>query len=188
VTNCLIRIRDVSELLQQPLGQLEHELQRKRIPVHEYRCQATVDWQQLTHFLGEQRFGKLMKAAVERHFDFQHFTWTVASFPALLAQWDQKRNRSLKPNEVTFSSMARAVWWLCPAASNHSWQLVPGKRVFRREDGTYRTTGCPFCSHHRSTPRHSLASEFPAISKQWHSERNRPLGRRDVAPMSRKEV
>jgi positive regulator of sigma E activity len=84
--------------------------------------------------------------------------------------------------------MTKAVWWLCPVARDHSWQAVPGKRVARREDGTHRIFGCPFCSRHRSTPRESLASDFPAISKQWHTERNSPLGPRDVAPLSHKEV
>ena len=190
MTRGLIRIRDVAELLQQPLDQFRSELRHKTVPVQKYRGQPAVDWEQLSSFLGKQRFGKLAKAAAERNYDLIRFTWTVASFAELLAQWDHGRNRGLQPTEVSFCSMSKPIWWKCPAAKNHAWQEVPGKRLLYARDrrGEFRIAGCPFCTHHRSTPQHSLAKRFPAIAKQWDQTRNGPMRPSDVAPLSHKEV
>ena len=184
----LIRIRDVAELLQQPRAQLERDLRRRKVPFRKHSGEVAVDWQQLTEALGEQALGKLIKAAHARQFDLRRFVWTVASFPELACQWDHRRNRGLEVADVSVGSTARAVWWKCSVANNHSWQSEPSRRFLKQNDGTYRITGCPFCSHHRSTPQHSLAKEFPAIARQWDQDRNSPLGPKDVAPSSHKEV
>jgi hypothetical protein len=183
----LIRVRDVAELLQQPQAELERELRSKRVPIRRHAGQPAVDWERLTIFLGKQRFGRLTKAVADRNYDLDHFTWTVASFPELVSQWDVKRNRSLKPSDITFCSTTKEVWWRCPVSNDHAWQSVPGKRLLYNH-GNFRIANCPFCSHHRSTPANSLAKKCPAIAKQWDIERNSPLGPSDVAPMSHKKV
>lgn len=56
--------------------------------------------------------------------------------PELAAQWDYKRNGSLKPENVMLNS-SKPVYWLCERG--HSWKVSPNSRVSQH-------TGCRKCS------------------------------------------
>lgn len=62
-------------------------------------------------------------------------------FPELAEEWDQRRNGSLKPSDVSRGS-GRKVWWRC--ANKHSWEAAIANR-------TVRKSGCPEC--HKTTSR-----------------------------------
>jgi hypothetical protein len=99
--------------------------------------------------------------------------------PEVAALWHPTRNGRLTPRDVTGRSN-RIVWWKCPAARDHEWRAHIANRVQWR--------GCPFCSGQRLSVTNSLATRVPAIAKQWHPTRNRPLTPRDVIAGSRRRV
>jgi hypothetical protein len=182
-----IKIHDLSVLLDKPVSQILRSFDRMGLEIETYCKQPAVNRQLLLSRLDSKTLDRLNAAAEERHFNLDRCTWTVASFPELAAQWDHKSNHGRHPSEVSFNSTADA-WWKCPIASDHVWKVAPAKRVIKQANGAHRVFGCPFCSHHRSTPRRSLATEFPAIARQWHPTLNGELRPVDVASKSHKEV
>lgn len=74
-------------------------------------------------------------------------------FPAIAAEWDIKKNKSLTPSEVTHSSNKKC-WWLC--TRGHSWIASPNNR-------TRHNSGCPKCSVGTSQPEMRIHSELESI-------------------------
>lgn len=144
-----------------------------------------VDWHELTSHIDTPTLRRIIVAADKQHFDLTRMRWTVASLPALAAHWDREGNGALQPREIAVASN-KAVRWRCPAAADHVWEQAPSMRLVRDAEGQYRVTGCPFCSHHRTTPRDSLAGKDPKLARQWHPTRNGKLRPTDVAPQSHK--
>jgi hypothetical protein len=101
--------------------------------------------------------------------------------PDLAREWDDKRNRSLTPRDVSLGS-DRKVWWHCPNDRRHFWLAAISKRT-----GT-GGAGCPYCSHRRIFSGASLADLKPRIAALWHPTRNDGLTARDLFPSSRKRV
>ncbi len=93
----------------------------------------------------------------------------VAS-PHLVREWHPKKNGDLRPEDVTPGSSTK-VWWRC--ARRHEWAATPKSRGLRG-------TGCPFCAGNLVTPETSLAARDPALAKEWHPTKNRPLTPHDV--------
>jgi hypothetical protein len=85
--------------------------------------------------------------------------------PHLVPEWHPTANRDLRPVDVT-SGFTHCVWWMC--ARGHEWSGTPKNRV-------RFGAGCPYCSGRLATPETSLAAVAPAVAKQWHPTRNRPL-------------
>ncbi|MGC4070832.1 MAG: zinc-ribbon domain-containing protein [Polyangiaceae bacterium] len=137
--------------------------------------------------LDAQSRRKLKAGATRRHFSLELASWTVAAFSTLLGLWDKKRNGALQPAELSAGS-TKKVWWKCAAAPDHVWEMAPDSLLRRQKDETYRVLGCPFCSHHRTTPRDSIAKKAPALARQWHPTRNGELRPKDVALHSKKSV
>ena len=83
-------------------------------------------------------------------------------YPAIAAQWNQKRN-TVNPCDVT-SASNRKVWWRC--ANNHEWRATIANRTRGR-------AGCPFCGGHRVTPgANDLETVAPTLATQWHPSKN----------------
>ena len=91
--------------------------------------------------------------------------------PELAEQWNEERNGTLKPTEVS-AGARRKVWWRCP--KGHEWQAY----VFRRSQGS----GCPYCAG--TISEKSLEEEFPEIAAQWDEERNGGIKPSEVSPGS----
>ena len=100
--------------------------------------------------------------------------------PDIASQWHKRRNGSLTPSDVTYSSM-KEVWWQCPKSKVHEWP----SRINSR---TTRKSGCPFCGGKRVDKSNSLAIVSPNISAEWHPTKNLPLSPMDVTRASSKSV
>lgn len=84
--------------------------------------------------------------------------------PELAKSWHPKKNKPLKPEDVTAGSHTK-VWWKCSAGSDHEWQT----QVYLR---TSKGTGCPFCCNYRLSKTNCLAKLFPKLAKEWQIKKN----------------
>jgi hypothetical protein len=187
VADPLIRIHDLATLLAKSIREVNRWLVRTGVKVVVHHGQPAVRWPALVERLDVATARKIKNEVRKRHFDLNHCTWTVASFPELAELWDQKRNGSMKPGEVRYRS-DKTVWWKCDVARDHRWQEAPSSRIQKRADGSYRVLGCPFCSHHRISPRDSLARAYPAVAREWHPQLNGDLRPIDMPPRANKMV
>lgn len=64
-------------------------------------------------------------------------TCLATTHPELAAQWHPRKNGDLTPHDV-IAGTARKVWWLCPVAEDHVWEVAPSERFHKK-------TGCPMC-------------------------------------------
>ncbi|MDQ7784579.1 MAG: zinc-ribbon domain-containing protein [Desulfomonilaceae bacterium] len=101
----------------------------------------------------------------------------VSDYPTLVREWHPVKNRYLKPEQVTRGSHKK-VWWKCERG--HEWQAAVKGR-------TYYGIGCPYCAGQRPCPEHNL-SNYPALVREWHPEKNGALNPEDLTPGSTKKV
>jgi very-short-patch-repair endonuclease len=97
--------------------------------------------------------------------------------PELANEWDYKHNGNLKPAEVT-SRYGKLLWWACERG--HEYQTSINLRL--------HGLGCPYCSGHRVSKENCLKTVNPTLAKEWHPNRNKPLGPTDVTTNSSKKV
>ncbi len=98
--------------------------------------------------------------------------------PELVRQWHPTRNGTLTPADL-FAGTRRKVWWQC--GKGHAWRAA----VASRASGM----GCPVCAGKVVVPgENDLASRFPDLAKQWHSEKNGPLTPQGISPYSNRKV
>lgn len=101
----------------------------------------------------------------------------AARCPHLISEWHPEKNSTLSPYYVG-ARTGKKVWWKC--SKDHEWQTTPANR--------FAGTGCPDCSKKRASHTHNLAIQYPALAKEWHIEKNKPLTPNDVTPKSAKKV
>jgi hypothetical protein len=89
----------------------------------------------------------------------------LAEFPALVAQFDLRRNRPITPETISYGS-ARKVWWTCPVGPDHRWEATPNARTCPN------ATGCPFCAGKRASVTNALARVAPALAAEWSRSKN----------------
>ncbi|WP_283123891.1 zinc-ribbon domain-containing protein [Angelakisella massiliensis] len=100
-------------------------------------------------------------------------------YPHLAKEWHPTKNGELMPDSVTCGSK-RKVWWQC--SKGHEWCVSVQSRVLN-------DTGCPVCAGRIIIPgENDLASHFPDIAKEWHSEKNNALLPSMVAPFCKLHV
>lgn len=102
----------------------------------------------------------------------------ASRFPRLIAEWNPRRNKELRPEDVT-PGTPRLVWWQC--SKGHEWRASVADRT---TDGS----GCPFCSHHRVAPETCLAAVRPELAHEWHPTKNGGLTPEAVLPHSAVKV
>lgn len=97
--------------------------------------------------------------------------------PGVMDEWDFEKNTFL-PSEITIGSQ-RDIWWKCK--KGHSWKAkLPDRR---------RGNGCPYCGNRKVLQgENDLASVYPALSREWDYEKNRPDTPEAVMYQSRKKV
>lgn len=89
----------------------------------------------------------------------------VTTHPLLAAEWDDKRNGSVRPSDVV-SGSAKKAWWVCP--QGHSYQA----RLYSRMNGS----GCQFCQGNALwSGFNDLEILFPELSSEFDLEKNSPL-------------
>lgn len=82
--------------------------------------------------------------------------------PELSKEWNYERNGELKPEHFSVGSNKK-VWWKCD--QGHEWRTA----IHNRHQGS----GCPYCSgRYAISGENDLKTLHPAISKEWHYERN----------------
>lgn len=109
-------------------------------------------------------------------------------FPELAEEWDVDKNDSRLPIKFTCGSNKK-VWWKCSICGNE-WQATINHRTNGR--------GCPECAKKNRSEKLSkknlipgktdLATCYPDIADQWHTEKNGILTPRDVTSKSKKKV
>lgn len=103
----------------------------------------------------------------------------AAAFPVLAAQWDQKKNGKLTPQDVV-PGTRRKVWWVC--RKGHEWQATVASR-------TVGGAGCPVCAGKKIVVgENDLATLFPQIAAQWNAEKNGKLRPSAVSAYSNRRV
>ncbi len=103
----------------------------------------------------------------------------TTKYPEIAKEWNEEKNDSLKPTEVT-SKSSKKVWWKC--VNGHEWQATVASR-------TGRNTGCPFCSDNRVLSGfNDLATKYPEIAKEWNYEKNKGVDPNQVTYGSGKKV
>lgn len=103
----------------------------------------------------------------------------TVTHPGLAAQWHPTKNGMLLPSQVVAGTHTK-VWWRCE--KGHIWQAAVTSRANSGSD-------CPVCAGKRIIPgENDLASQFPAVAAQWHSEKNESLTPTAVSPYSNRRV
>ena len=98
--------------------------------------------------------------------------------PELARQWHPTKNGDLTPADVV-PGTRRKVWWVCD--KGHEWRAAVSARV--------NGSGCPVCTSKKIVPGiNDLASQYPAVAKEWHPTKNGSLTPERVAPASNKKV
>ncbi len=93
-------------------------------------------------------------------------------------EWNYEKNGKLKPEHFSANSNKK-VWWKCQ--KGHEWQA----RISSRNSGN----GCPYCTGlYLVKFENDLQTINPALSKEWHYEKNNGLTPEDVMPNSDKKV
>lgn len=83
--------------------------------------------------------------------------------PGLAQEWHPSKNGNLTPKDVT-SGSTKAVWWRCK--NGHEWKASVTNRS---------RSGCPHCPRKPKAPKKSLLELNPALSKEWHPDKNGTL-------------
>ena len=102
----------------------------------------------------------------------------ATQLPALAKEWHPTKNGALTPKDVVPGSR-RKVWWICP--KGHEYQAMISSRA--------QGSGCPVCAGKKIIPgENDLASQYPAIAKEWHPTKNGTLTPDHIAPASNRKV
>lgn len=103
----------------------------------------------------------------------------ATEFPEIAAQWHPTKNGTCTAYDVT-SGSRRKIWWICE--KGHEWQAS----VYSRALGG---NGCPVCAGRKVVSgENDLASQFPEIAAQWHTEKNGTLTPQQVTPYANRKV
>ncbi|MBQ2286377.1 MAG: hypothetical protein II252_03635, partial [Clostridia bacterium] len=100
------------------------------------------------------------------------------SNPEIAKEWNYEKNGKLKPEHFSANSNKK-VWWKCQ--KGHEWQA----RISSRNSGN----GCPYCTGlYVIKGENDLQTINPALSNEWHYEKNKGITPTDVMPNSDKKV
>ncbi|MBN2736450.1 MAG: zinc-ribbon domain-containing protein [Spirochaetales bacterium] len=97
--------------------------------------------------------------------------------PELAKEWHPSKNGDFTPKDVVPKSQKKA-WWICK--KGHQWQAA----LYHRSRGQ----GCPYCTGVKVCDDNCLATNKPALAKEWHTKKNGKLTPKDVVAGSRKTV
>lgn len=87
--------------------------------------------------------------------------------PDIAQQWDYKKNKPLRPENVYLGSSHKKVWWKCP--KGHRWEATVASR-------TKGGNGCPVCANRKIVEGYNdLQTLMPEVAKLWNYEKNGDL-------------
>ena len=85
------------------------------------------------------------------------------SKPELCKEWNYKKNKSIKPDMISYSS-AKKVWWTCPICNNDYMASVYSR---------YNGTTCPYCTNRILIKGiNDLITTNPDLAKEWNYKKN----------------
>ncbi len=99
------------------------------------------------------------------------------NYPDLMKEWNYKKNKNIKPSEISCGS-GKEVSWVC--CKGHEWP-APVKRRISDE------SGCPTCKHTVDN-KDSLAYNYPELMKEWDYDKNEQLDPNIIPCQSGREV
>jgi len=129
------------------------------------RADPLFSWAAVDQALSPADLAAIRANARARGFQIQTSTWTLAGYPALVAQWHPTKNGELTPWDVAFSSHKR-IWWKCPAGPDHEWDASPNSRS--KPNGAK----CPCCAGRKISVSNSLTTIAPKVAAEWHPTKN----------------
>jgi len=100
--------------------------------------------------------------------------------PELLEEWDYSKNKTLPPENVSYSS-SKSAWWKC-SKCGYEWEArISNRAVLKR--------GCPFCAN-KVVVRggNDLCTTHPELANEWHLAKNDKLNPHDVTYGSGQKV
>lgn len=139
-----------------------------------WQCDNRHEWEATVHSRKAGRgcpFCAGKKASIEDNFETLH--------PLIAAEWNESKNLSLRPCDFRPNANVKA-WWRCLLDPEHEWEAT----IASRTNGT----GCPFCAGKKTSSSYSLAIINPALSREWHPEKNLSFSPNDVTPNSGRKV
>lgn len=102
----------------------------------------------------------------------------ATKYPLLAQEWNTEKNGDLTPDQVLPGSHC-IVWWRC--AHGHQWHAQVKSRV--------NGSGCPVCTNRTvQSGDNDLATQLPALAKEWHPTKNGTLTPEHIAPASNRKV
>lgn len=102
-----------------------------------------------------------------------------ALYPEIAIQWHSTKNDFLTPFDIHPGSNKR-VWWKCPIANDHEWQVAVHKRI--------PNSKCPMCANRVIVKSNCLTNTHPKISTEWHPTKNGLLTSEHLTSGSNKRV
>ena len=86
--------------------------------------------------------------------------------PELVAEWHPTKNEC--PPTYYKSGSSIKVWWKCPVADDHEWEISPHSRTGSKK------SGCPCCSRPsmKLSVTNRLDTLHPDIAAEWHPTKN----------------
>lgn len=97
--------------------------------------------------------------------------------PELAKEWHPIKNGPLTPRDVLPSSNKK-VWWRCK--KGHEWITFVNNRSAGKS--------CPYCAGQKVCEDNCLATQMPALAKEWHLNKNSKLTPSGVLPGSDQKV
>lgn len=96
---------------------------------------------------------------------FKGYNDLATTHPHMLRYWDYDKNEK-RPDEVTFSSHHKNIWWFCGCGKRHSYTDMPNTKSLNLD-------ACPYKDGKRVLYGYNdLKTQFPSIAKEWHPTLN----------------
>ncbi len=108
---------------------------------------------------------------------FDHTNCLSTLHPELSKEWNYKKNKNLKPENVV-SKSNKKVWWICP--KGHEWKAI----IAHRTNGS----NCSYCSGNRVCIDNCLLTLNPELCKEWNYKKNKEITPRNITTGTSKKV
>jgi hypothetical protein len=99
--------------------------------------------------------------------------------PEVADEWCYKKNAGWGPEHFSRASGVRA-WWICSYCQREYKAQINNR--------TTNHSACPYCASKKVCSDNSLASQNPAVAREWHPKLNGKLKASDVTHASNKKA
>ena len=139
-----------------------------------WKCAEGHEWQQTV----DKRSNGVSCPYCSNHTLLKGYNDLATTNPALVAEWNYKKNGNLTPEDIIAGSEQK-VWWSC--SKGHEWKT----QIKNRTKGT----GCPYCAGRKVLIGfNDLATTNPVLASEWNYQKNGDLTPNDFTANSSKKV